>query len=934
MRHVFRRPFVVVIVSVMIGGLLTACSPPGTVLTGSVRFAGGDRASGVTIAAYEDPTAGGPVASTTTNLGGNFDINQADLPDGEYAVRVGESWWTPTGLTADPAAAVYVTITAGGPPVSIIATIVTPSAVTGTLVDAASDPLDGRIIVILTPAGDPVTAAFTGADGTFHLKIGEPGDYRVAVYEPETGAFVDVGHVTWPLAAGQTLDVGTLVYGNLAPAAGATLISAGTLHTCAVRTGKVLCWGWGGNGQMGNGSADDAAAPVEVVGITDAVAVTSGFGHSCALHEDNTISCWGRNSSGELGNGVWSLQNNTPVDVVGLDDAIAISAGSYHTCALRAGGTVSCWGANFSGQLGNGTDADSTTPVTVTGAGDGIALASGEAHTCVVRAGGTVVCWGADFFGQLGDGNVETDSPTPVGVVGVADAVGIAAGGAHTCAVHTDGTMSCWGDNGFFQLGDDDPGGSPTPVPVEGGLGDVVDADASPALGHTCALDTWHEISCWGDNTDGQLGDGTNVTRADPQVVDGIDDAMAVTTGGKHTCAIRADETIMCWGGNEYGQLGDGATTGSTNPVYVTGTNVATAVSVGAAGACAVRTNGTVACWGRNHAGQLGNGASSGENPNPVPVMVEGVDDVVAVSAEGVQTCAVHATGTVSCWGVLDPSLGDGHTSGSLHPIEVADIDDAVDVTTGNSFACALHASGEVSCWGSNHQGRLGVDGIDDASTPVTVGGIDDAVAITAGTAHACVLHASGGVSCWGQNQAGQLGDGTADGDDVGVATPVSVTGLGDAVAISGGAAHTCAVRATGAVVCWGMNNFGQLGNGTTDWSAVPVQVAMVSGAVDVATGEYFSCAVRDSGGMWCWGRNNQGQLGNGTVGDWDAANPSRVTVADLSDAVSADASSTGVCAVRADGGVVCWGQNDYGQLGSGTAGGNSSRPSRVVGFS
>lgn len=222
--------------------------------------------------------------------------------------------------------------------------------------------------------------------------------------------------------------------------------------------GAAGCWGWGFDGEFGNGAFPDGLSPVQstpvtVGGLADATAVSAGGAeHSCALRANATVACWGYNGYGELGNAT-RRSSTTPVAVAGLADAIAISAGQDHSCALRSTGGVMCWGYNGFGQLGNGTTTDSTRPVAVRGLGDAIAIATGQGQSCAVRAGGGVVCWGDNGHGQLGIAT-KRSAATPVAVGGVAGAVSVTAGFHHTCALLVGGATTCWGSNQWGQLGD------------------------------------------------------------------------------------------------------------------------------------------------------------------------------------------------------------------------------------------------------------------------------------------------------------------------------------------------------------------------------------------------------------------------------------------------------------------------------------------------
>jgi alpha-tubulin suppressor-like RCC1 family protein len=345
-------------------------------------------------------------------------------------------------------------------------------------------------------------------------------------------------------------------------------VTAGLSHTCALTTnGSVLCWGDNAYGQLGNGARTYGAAnpyPRRVGALSEIQAIAAGDAHTCALTKSGGVKCWGSNAEGQLGDGTTATRLS-PVYVNGLTKGVqAIAGGQSQTCALTTGGGVKCWGNLV------------TTPLDVQGlTSNVIAIAGGYRHMCALVGAsdtaqeGGVQCWGANDTGQLGNGKT-TPSASPVQVSGLAGGVkALAAGGApldrfrhggHTCALLTDGSVKCWGWNAQGQLGDGTNLDRLTPVTV-GGLANVQDIAAGDE--HTCALTGdiaggQGALRCWGANRYGQLGVGTTTSYSTPVQVGGFTSGVrAVAAGGAHTCGVTAANRVKCWGINVSGQLGN-----------------------------------------------------------------------------------------------------------------------------------------------------------------------------------------------------------------------------------------------------------------------------------------------------------------------------------------------------------------------------------------
>lgn len=406
----------------------------------------------------------------------------------------------------------------------------------------------------------------------------------------------------------------------------------------------------------------------------------------------------------------------------------------------------------------------------------------------------------------------------------------------------------------------------------EGGIVRAVDV----GLTHTCASLSDGAVKCWGANGAGQLGNGESgyiwrgvprfpnethalsiatspyavpITSVVPVKVVGLTGITTVSLGDHHSCALMSDRTVRCWGSGGSGELGDGSTQDHSIPVRAAGLTKVKSISCGGNTTCALRSDGKVSCWGNNSDGQIGDGSTE---HRAVPTEIENLSGIVSIAVGCRHSCALVSDGTVRCWGLNNRGeLGIGHNDGpescsniwdcSTRPQTVKGLRNVKQLSVGCRFACAALTDGTARCWGDSFFGGLGNGTVHGYEVePVAVQSLKNVLSVAAGGSHACAVTKGGGVKCWGSTFRGTLGNGehwqdiASDcGRDPCVTAPVQVKGISDGVAITAAHYHSCILRASGRISCWGGNQYGQLGDGTTEDRFSPVEVDVQSGAID-----------------------------------------------------------------------------------------------------
>ena len=367
---------------------------------------------------------------------------------------------------------------------------------------------------------------------------------------------------------------------------GGPMLAVGSSMSCAVLdNGSLMCWGSDGHGQLGDGGQmANQVRPNTFVDLPDGrnvVEIHAVRTHACALLDDGAVWCWGYGSNGELGDGTTNTYSSPTNDVIlpAGRTAVSIGLGGYHACAILDDASMVCWGLDNQGQGGNGQDDNDprSTPVGVSfpEGREPVQVDGGEAHTCALMNDGGVMCWGRDHVGQLGDNGTNANQYEPGSNAMLPDgrrATSISMGGHVSCAVLDDGTLACWGENNYGQLGDNTT--TRRSVPTLAHLPDNLTVlDVGVNYHSTCVVYANGSMGCWGHDNYGRLANGPNQGHTLlPSVINQSSGFVDVEVGVDHSCALHADGIVQCWGRSKWGQSGTGTTgnRGEATPVDFT----------------------------------------------------------------------------------------------------------------------------------------------------------------------------------------------------------------------------------------------------------------------------------------------------------------------------------------------------------------------------
>jgi alpha-tubulin suppressor-like RCC1 family protein len=773
-------------------------------------------------------------------------------------------------------------------------------------------------------------------------------------------------------------------------------IAAGDAHSLALCSdGTVTAWGNNTHGQLGDNTTTDRYVPGAVntaSGVSalfgkTVVTIAAGVSHSVALCADGTVVAWGGNYFGQLGDNTTTdryvpVAVNTAGSALAGKTVVAIAAGGYHTLALCSDGTVAAWGANPYGQLGDNTTTERHVPVAVSTASGVsalfsktvVAIAAGGYHGVALCGDGTVTAWGYNSNGQLGNiTTTQRNAPVAVNTISGVSAlfgktvVTIAAGGGHSVALCSDGTLAAWGRNDHGELGDTTTTQHNAPVPVNStplGTGErFARVFSGSGADHTLALvavpPPIPEINV--------TGNGANIANGDttPSLADHTDFGRVLVGGGSVTRTFTIQNAgtvalnlpgapkVVVSGAN----AGDFAVTSQPNSPVASGVGTTAfqvsfasgeiglrAATINIANDDSDKNPYTFAIQGTGSSSTtLAAAYSTG---NEVPLTTEALTapggsvnfTLNYAPTPGTELMVVRNTGPDFINGTFD-NLAQGQTVALSYGGTTYNYVANYYGGSGNDLVL-VWANSRLFAWGNNRSGQLG----DTTTTqrqlpmPMTATGVlagKTVVAIAAGAAHNLALCSDGTLAAWGANGYGQLGDNTAASRSVpaavNTASGVSALFGKRVIAVAAGYYHSLALCSDGTVAAWGYNYYGQLGDNTRTSSAVPVAVNASSGVsalcgkrvVAIAAGFESSFALCSDGAVVAWGRNFQCNLGDHSVRDRLAPvavnADSGVSALFGKKVVAIAAGDRHGLALCSDGILAGWGWNQCGQVGDNT---------------
>jgi uncharacterized repeat protein (TIGR02543 family) len=760
-------------------------------------------------------------------------------------------------------------------------------------------------------------------------------------------------------------------------------ITAGTFHSFATKTDASL-WSWGPNwyGEIGDGTTERTTTPVQVslsssndlndftkdfvitvaasipptdiTGVPTAtfagvpLTLTGTATPANATHKTITWSIKDAGTTGATlsGSSLSTTAAGTVTVTAKIQNAFGLAAPAAQKIATGLGqallidtnGGLWAWGYGANAQFGDGRAENENAFLRVGAENNWAQIAVGDGHSLAIKTDGSLWAWG--YSDWLGNGQMQNEA-TPVRVGTDNDWSEIAADARHSLAIKTDGSLWAWGENRDGQLGDGTTTDRTTPVRV--GTENNWRQIATGGY-HSLAIKTDGSLWAWGDNSNGQLGDITIGNQTSPVRIGTSSGWAQISASASHSLAVKTDGTLWAWGDNTYGQLADAKANQSfpTQPGNVGTERDWSQVSASLFTSFAIKTDGSLWAWGYNEYGQLGDGTTTDRNM-PVRVGTENSWERLGSAASSFGDFAIKTDGSTWAWGYNEPWLNtlvperlvfsrDFMKDFVITVTEFVSPTDITGVPTTAVVGVPLTLTGTVVptdaikkdiTWSIKDAGTTGAT-LSGSTLNTTASGlvtvtarIKDAVLpsavpiqkVAAGYYHTLAIDVNGGLWAWGYNEYGQLGDGTTEDKN----TPVRVGTDNNWSQITLGARFSVGLKTDGSLWTWGENWGGALGDGTTTDRTMPVRVGTDNDWNQISAGNFFTLATKTDGSLWGWGYSQSGELGEDTHKD----TPARLGTENTWRQVYAG--EYHALAIKTDGSLWAWGDNTYGKLGDGT---------------
>ena len=681
------------------------------------------------------------------------------------------------------------------------------------------------------------------------------------------------------------------------------------VQTGAVKSdGTLWTWGAGDYSALGDNTTISRSSPVQTATYsTDWSSITWGADSGLGIKKNGEVWVWGQGAypfgisggrsspvqitsggsyltvaQGTVGAGIktngtlytWGTSPTPFNSFLTRTDWSSINLANLHSTAIRKDGTLWTWGLGSSGQLGDFSTATRSLPVQeISSNYNWYLVDAGGTHTAAVQTNGSLWCWGLGTSGQVGDATiVSKSSPVQAVVQTTTWTSSISAGGQATgAAIKTDGTLWLWGSNSYGRLGDNTFTFISKSSPVQTVTFATNWSKVSLGANHAAAVKTDGTLWTWGRNSYGQLGDNTITNRSSPvQTVDGGTTWNAVICGQNHTLATKTDGTLWLWGANSYGQLGVNDISSRSSPIqtitYGTTWSSISAASLGNHSA-ATKSDGTLWIWGRNSNGQLGDNTIVSKS-SPIQVLTPTKTWSTAISGGTAFSAAIKKDSTLWVWGLgTSGQLADNTILSKSSPIQTVTFGtNWSSVSCGATHAAAIKTDGTLWTWGTNTNGQLGDNTITHRSSPVqTVSFGTNWASVACGSLYTAATKTDGTLWTWGRNDIGQLGTN----DITHRSSPAqTVAGGTNWNIVSTGSSFIGAIKKDGTLWTWGNNSVGMLGDGTNISKSSPVQTAAFGSNWEqiICNGNFNTVAKKTDGTLWAWGRNSAGTLGDNTV--------------------------------------------------------------------